>query len=70
MNSPQDLRKRRNAQKEIEGAILETALGLEDTDAREVFLRQWFSNDPAGLEAMRGLLRASVESATFFVEAR
>jgi serine/threonine protein kinase len=70
MDPTQNLRKRRDARKEVEGAILETALGLEDPEAREVFLCQWFSNDPEGLEAMRGLLRASFESASFFVEAR
>jgi len=70
MDPSPDPRKRRDTRKEVEGAILETALGLDDPEAREVFLRQWFSNDPAGLEAMRGLLRAYEESASFFVEAR
>ncbi|GAA5120015.1 serine/threonine protein kinase [Luteolibacter yonseiensis] len=70
MDPSEGRRARRDPRKEIEGAILETALGLEDPEAREVFLRQWFGNDPEGLERMRGLLKASAESASFFMEAR
>ncbi len=50
--------------------MFETGVGLQDQAAREALLVHWFRNDPAGLEKMRGLLRASVESASFFVEAR
>ncbi len=70
MQPSHDMRMHRTVPKEIEGAVLETVLGLEDPEAREAFLVHWFGNDPGGLESMRSLLRAATESTAFFVEAR
>lgn len=55
---------------DIEEAILEAALGFDDQRARSKFLEHWFRDDRTGLERMRGLLEASVESTDFFLEAR
>ncbi|WP_193213892.1 serine/threonine protein kinase [Luteolibacter marinus] len=70
MRTPAGPRDPRLDPKELEGAVFETALGLEDPQLREAFLGRWFAGDAAGLEAMRALLRASVDSASFFVEAK
>ena len=56
--------------RELEEAVFETALGLEDPAAREAFLAHWFRDDAAALEEMRGLLRAADRSSSFFVGAR
>lgn len=58
------------AQREVEEAVFECALGIESPEAREAFLEHWFREDPEGLTRMRKLLEASAESASFFAEAR
>ncbi|MCW1885249.1 serine/threonine protein kinase [Luteolibacter flavescens] len=55
---------------EIEGAVLDAALGFDDPVAREDFLEHWFRDNPEGLAKFRRLLEASEQSATFFLEAR
>jgi serine/threonine protein kinase len=60
----------RREKHEIQGAVLETALGLDDPEVREAFLVHWYRDDAAGLEVMRGLLQASLESTPFFMQAR
>jgi serine/threonine protein kinase/tetratricopeptide (TPR) repeat protein len=54
---------------EVEGAIFETALSLEDAAARQAFLERSFQGDPAGLARMQSLVGSAREAATFFVEA-
>jgi serine/threonine protein kinase/tetratricopeptide (TPR) repeat protein len=55
--------------KEVEGAIYEAALALEDPAARDVFLQRSFQGDADGLAEMRRLLDSAREAASFFVEA-
>lgn len=55
---------------EINIAILDAALGLDDPEAREAFLQHWFRGNPEGLAKFRKLLDASLQSAPFFLEAR
>ena len=55
---------------EIDIAILDAALGLDDPGAREAFLQHWFRDNPEGLAKFRKLLDASLQSAPFFLEAR
>ncbi len=56
--------------KELEEAVFEAALGLENPAAREAFLAHWFRDDPAALTRMSELLRAADESTSFFMGAR
>ena len=56
--------------KEVEDAIFETALGLEDDAARRELLRRTFHDDPDGLDKMERLLASARASTAFFVEAR
>jgi len=56
--------------KDIDEAIFETALGLEDDDARRKFLRRSFHGDAEGLARIEGLLAAAQGATTFFIEAR
>ncbi len=56
--------------KEIEGAIIETALSLEDPRTRQTFLERAFQDDTKGLDRVKGLVQAAREASTFFVEAR
>lgn len=55
---------------EIDEAILETALGLEDPAAQQAFLKRAFSADPDGFARMEGLLEAARESASYFLKVR
>ena len=55
---------------DLEEAILEAALGFDDPELQDEFLKHWFREDLVGLERMRGLLAASVASTSFFLEAR
>ncbi|MDB6079257.1 MAG: serine/threonine protein kinase [Akkermansiaceae bacterium] len=54
---------------EIEGAILETAVSLDETSVRQAFLDRAFRDDPAGLARMQSLVSSARQAATFFVEA-
>jgi eukaryotic-like serine/threonine-protein kinase len=56
--------------KEVEDAIFETALGLDDDAARRELLRRTFQGDPDGLVRMERLLASARASTAFFVEAR
>ncbi len=56
--------------KDVEDAIFETALGLEDSEARREFLRRTFQGDVEGLARMVGLLASARAATAFFVEAR
>ena len=56
--------------KDIEQAILETALNLEDPTARQAFLERTFTGNPQGLAGMADLLDAARGSVEFFLEAR
>ena len=56
--------------KEIEGAIIETALSLEDPRTRQTFLERTFQDDAQGLNRVKGLVQAAREASTFFLEAR
>lgn len=54
----------------IEGAVFNAALALQDTAEREDFLKHVFHGDNAGLARMRGLLEKAGESSAFFMEVR
>ena len=56
--------------KDIEEAIFETALNLEDPAARQAFLERTFTGNPQGLAGMADLLDAARGSVEFFLEAR
>ena len=58
------------AQLDIESAIFEVALSLEDRIHRQVFLARTFRDDPAGLQRMITLLESAADSVSFFLEAR
>ncbi|MBK1883559.1 serine/threonine protein kinase [Luteolibacter pohnpeiensis] len=70
MMKPDDPHASSEADREIEEAVFETALGLEDPDSRDEFLKQWFRHDEAALARMRKLVEAAEKSAAFFVDAR
>lgn len=55
---------------EIESAIFETAMGIENLENRIQFLRATFNGDPVGYQRMVELLEISGESAAFFIEGR
>lgn len=55
---------------DIEGAIFEVALSLEDPMLQLEFLEITLRDDPQGLQRMRKLLSAAGEEASFFLEAR
>jgi serine/threonine protein kinase len=56
--------------KDIENAIFETALGLEDDEARREFLRRTFQGDTEGLARIVSLLASARAATEFFVKAR
>ncbi len=56
--------------REIESAILEVALSLDDTEMREDFLGRVYGADENGKMEMRRLIAVSGEAAGFFLEAR
>ncbi|MEO5914063.1 MAG: serine/threonine-protein kinase [Luteolibacter sp.] len=62
--------KNTESSREIESAILEVALSLDEGETREEFLQRTFRSDPAGLEEMRKLVEVSRGAASFFLEAR
>jgi len=57
-------------QSDIESAIFEVALSLDDREQRQEFLERTFRGDPAGLKRMVGLLESAREAAPFFLHAR
>jgi len=57
-------------QNDIEIAILEVALSLENIDAQREFLERTYSGDAAGLKKMQGLMGSARASTSFFLEAR
>lgn len=56
--------------KEIEDAILETALSMDRGATCQAFLLRTFQGDPDGLARMERLLVSAREASAFFVEAR
>jgi serine/threonine protein kinase len=56
--------------REIEGAILEVALSLDDTATREDFLDRVYGKDEKAKIEMRKLISASGDAAGFFLEAK
>lgn len=58
------------SQLDIESAIFEVALSLEDRSHRFEFLSRTFRDDPAGLQRMTMLLDSTSEAVPFFLEAR
>ena len=57
-------------EREIDSAILEVALSLEDAGTREEFLDRVYGDNEAGRAEMRRLIKCSGEAAGFFLEAR
>lgn len=57
------------AARDIEEAILETALSLDDPASRNAFLEQTFTANPEGRARMHDLLKAAASSVEFFLEA-
>ncbi len=55
--------------REVENAILEVALSMDEPAALERFLHQSFGGDAVAIEEMRGLVEASRRSMGFFLEA-
>jgi len=55
---------------EIEEAIFETALSLDEPETRRAFLDQTFASDPGGRNRMEDLLEAARGSVEFFLAAR
>ncbi len=55
---------------EIEDAIFDTAIHLEDPEQRRIFLERSFHDNPEGLARMSELLDLAGESAAFFIETR
>jgi serine/threonine protein kinase len=58
------------AQIDIEGAIFEVALSIEDPAARRGFLERAFREDAGGLAKMMALLESADDATSFFLEAR
>jgi eukaryotic-like serine/threonine-protein kinase len=56
--------------REIDSAILEVALSLDDAATREEFLDRIYGRDERGKAEMRKLIAASGDAAGFFLEAR
>lgn len=57
------------AARDIEEAILETALSLDDPASLDAFLEQTFTANPEGKARMHDLLKAASCSVEFFIEA-
>lgn len=55
---------------DVESLIFEVALSLEDEHLRQELLERTFQNDRKGLDRIKGMLDASGEAASFFMEAR
>ena len=55
---------------DLEDAIFDTAIHIEDPEERRVFLKRSFHGDPEGLARMSELLDLAGESAAFFIETR
>jgi serine/threonine protein kinase len=55
---------------DLEDAIFDTAVHIEDPEERRAFLERSFHGDPAGLARMSELLDLAGESAAFFIETR
>jgi serine/threonine protein kinase len=55
---------------DLEDAIFDTAVHIEDPEERRAFLERSFHGDPAGLARMSELLELAGESAAFFIETR
>ncbi len=55
---------------EIDAAILEAALSLEEGGVREAFLARIYRADPAGLAEMRQYIEDSKSAAAYFLDAR
>jgi serine/threonine protein kinase len=55
---------------DLEDAIFDTAIHIEDPEERRVFLERSFHGDPEGLARMSELLELAGESAAFFIETR
>jgi eukaryotic-like serine/threonine-protein kinase len=55
---------------DLEDAIFDTAIHIEDPEERRVFLERSFHGDPEGLARMSELLDLAGESAAFFIETR
>lgn len=59
-----------DALNEIDGAILEAALSLEEGEVREAFLSRIYRADPGGLLEMRQFIEDSKNAAAYFLDAR
>jgi serine/threonine protein kinase len=59
-----------DSQREIDSAILEVALSLDDAGMREDFLERVYGGNEAGKAEMRRLIAASGDAAGFFLEAK
>ncbi|RYD31282.1 MAG: hypothetical protein EOP87_15045, partial [Verrucomicrobiaceae bacterium] len=55
---------------EIDSAILEVALSLEEGKARDGFVSRIYQSDPAGMEEMCQLIDDARSAATYFIDAR
>ena len=55
---------------DLEDAIFDTAVHIEDPEERRVYLERSFHGDPDGLARMTELLELAGESAAFFIETR
>ncbi len=53
---------------DIEDAIFETAIHIEDAEQRQAYLERSFHRDPEGLARMQELVALAGESAAFFIQ--
>ena len=59
-----------NLQNEVESALFEVALSIEDPGALETFLERSLGSDPEAIGQMRRLIESSRNSTRYFLEAR